>query len=139
MKKVFNNNRLILLAFFTVFTTAASTVALANDSTVMTKGVPVELKFLGNVKDQPVFQLNFFGTPEENEFTIVIRDEFGNSVFRELIKGEIFSKKFLLNSEVLGDESVRFEITGRKSKKTVVFEVNRTMTYVEDMKVSTLK
>lgn len=128
MKKVFNNNRLILLAFFTVFTTAASTVALANDSTKMTKGVPVELKFLGNVKDQPVFQLNFFGTPEENEFTIVIRDEFGNSVFRELIKGEIFSKKFLLNSEVLGDESVRFEITGRKSKKTVVFEVNRTMT-----------
>jgi len=139
MKKVFNNNRLILIAFFTVFATSVSSVALANDSTSRGNTVPVELKFIGNVNDNALFQMNFFGNPEENEFNINIRDEFGNLVYRELIKGEVFSKKFLLNSDVLGDESVRFEITGRKSKKTVVFEVNRNLTYVEEMKVSTVK
>ena len=139
MKKVFRNNRLILIAFFTVFTTAASSVAFANDSSNAAKQVPVELKFIGNIKDQSLLQLNFTGSPEENEFNVVIRDESGNSLFRELIRGEVFSKKFLLNSEIFGEESVRFEVTGTKSKKKVVFEVNRTMNYVEDIMVSILK
>ena len=136
MKKVFSNNRLILIAFFTVFATAASSVALANDST---RAVPVELKFIGNIKNQPLFQLNFFGTPDENEFIITIRDGFGNSLFREFIKGEVFSKKFLLNTEEMSDEPTRFEVLGKKSKKTTVFEVNRNTIYMDEMVVSTLK
>ena len=136
MKKVFSNNRIILIAFFTVFTLTASTVAQAKDSA---GSVPVELKYLGNVKDQPLFQLNFFGSPVENEFVITIRDNYGNSLFRETIKGEVFSKKFLLNTDVMGDESVKFEILGRKSKKTTVFEVNKNTTYTEEMAIVTLK
>ncbi len=136
MKKVFSNNRLILIAFFTVFATAASSVAQANDST---HTVPVELKFIGSVKNQPLFQLNVFGTPEENEFIITIRDGFGNSLFREFIKGEVFTKRFLLYSEEMSDESTQFEIFGRKSKKSIVFEVNRKSIYTEEMVVSTLK
>lgn len=136
MKKVFNNDRLIAIAFFTVFSMAAALVALANDSK---KDLPVELKFLGNIKTQPLFQLNFYGNAEENDFNITIRDEDGTSLFSENIKGEVFSKKFLLNTEEIGDEAVRFEITGRKSKKTVVFEVSRNSHFVEEMLVNTMK
>ena len=137
MKKVFNNNRLIAIAFFTVFSIATAPVAIANNSN---PALPVELKFLGNnVKNQPVFQLNFFGNAEENDFTITIRDDYGNSLFSENIKGEVFSKKFLLNTEEIGDEAVRFEITGRKSQKTIVFEVNHQSHLQEEMVVRKLK
>ena len=137
MKKVFNNNRLIALAFFTVFSIATAPVVMANNSN---PALPVELKFLGNnVKNQPVFQLNFFGNAEENDFTITIRDDYGNSLFSENIKGEVFSKKFLLNTEEIGDAAVRFEITGRKSQKTVLFEVNHQSHLQEEMVIRKLK
>ena len=137
MKKVFNNNRLIAIAFFTVFSIATAPVAIANNSN---PALPVELKFLGNnVNNQPVFQLNFFGNAEENDFTITIRDDYGNSLFSENIKGEVFSKKFLLNTEEIGDAAVRFEITGRKSQKTIVFEVNHQSHLQEEMVVRKLK
>jgi hypothetical protein len=134
MKRIFRNNRLVVVAFFTVFSLGTATTATANDK----YDLPVELKFIGSVKDQPLFQLSFASSALENEFTITIRDEEGNSLYSENIKGENFSKKFLLNNEGFGDELLRFEITGRKTNKTVVFEVNSQSRQVEEMLVSKL-
>ena len=135
MKKIFINKRLIIVAFFTVFSIGAVTSAMANDGK---NPLPVELKFIGNIKNQPLFQLSFAGNAEENDFTIIIRDEEGNALYSENIKGENFYKKFLLNNEETGNDVLRFEITSKRSGKSVVFEINRNAT-MEEMVVNKVK
>jgi hypothetical protein len=136
MKKVFSNNRLIAIAFFTVFSVASASAVLANGKD---PGVPVELKFLGNIKDQSLFQLNFSGSAEENDFTITLIDENGNRLYKENIKGENFSKKFLLKTAELDDTKFMFQITSNKSSKPVVFEIKRQSHTVEEMVVNKME
>ena len=137
MKKIFSNNRLIAVAFFTVFSVAA-TPASANDSSNH-RVLPVELKLVGNINNQLMFQLTYAGNTEQDDFTIVIRDENGNSLYRENIKGENFAKKFFFYKDVLGDGTLRFEITSKIYSKTVVYEVNKNTRQVEDLMVSKLQ
>ena len=133
MKKIFNNNRLIAIAFFTVFS-ATVVSASTNDSSNLV--MPLELKLIGSINNQPLFQLSYAGTTEQDDFTIIIRDENGNSLYRENIKGESFTKKFLLNRDEVGDGTLRFEITSKKNSKTVVYEVNRNTRQVEELVIS---
>ncbi len=136
MKKIFNNNRLIALAFFTVFSVAMSPAAKAGEKN---PAVPVELKFAGLIKNQPLFQLNFFGSAAQDEFTIIITDEDGSTLYRENIKGENFTKKFLLNTDEIGDNTLRFEILCNKSKKSVTYEVNRNIRFVQDVAINEVR
>ena len=137
MKKIFSNNRLIAIAFFTVFSVAAAPFATAADSSNH-RVMPIELKHIGSIHNQPLFQLSYDGKAEQDEFTITIRDENGNSLYRENIKGENFSKKFLLKKEEVGEGSLRFEITSKKYNTTVVYEINRNIRQVEDLVVNKL-
>ena len=136
MHKIFRNKRLIAIAFFTVFSIAAAPSALAKEGNYV---LPVELKFIGNINNQQIFQLNFAGNSEENEFTINIKDEDGISFYQETIKGENFYKKFLLNNDEIGDHILRFEITGKKTNKIVVFEVKRQSHFVEEIVVKKVR
>ena len=133
MKKIFNNNRLIAIAFFTVFS-ATAVSSSANDSSTLV--MPLELKLIGTINNQPLFQLSYAGTTEQDDFTIIIRDENGNSLYRENIKGESFTKKFLLNRDEVGVGTLRFEITSKKNSKTVVYEVNRITRQVEELAIN---
>lgn len=138
MKKIFSNNRLIAIAFFTVFSVAAAPFAAVAADSSYNRVMPVELKLVGNINNQPIFQLTYVGNTEQDEFTIVIRDEDGNSLYRENIKGESFTKKFLLNKDEVGDGALRFEISSKKFSKTVVYEINRNTRQVEDLVISKL-
>ena len=135
MEKIFRNNRLIVLAFFTAFSVASAPEAIASDNNGT---IPVEMKFMGYIKNQLLFKLNFAGNAEHNEFTIIIRDEKNNTLYRENIKGEIFSKSFLLNADEIGDDKLQFEIISKKSKESVVYEVNKHTRVEEEMTVSEL-
>ncbi|MBL0131534.1 MAG: hypothetical protein IPP43_10750 [Chitinophagaceae bacterium] len=94
--------------------------------------VPVEMKFAGLLNNQPMFQLSFYGNAQQDEFTISIRDENGNSLYRENIKGENFTKKFLLNTDEIGDDTLLFEILSKKTGKTVIYSVNRFSRFAQD-------
>ena len=136
MKKIFNNNRLIAIAFFTIFSVAIAPAAMAGEKNPV---VPVEMKFTGLIKNQPVFQLNFTGNSEQNEFTIIISDEYGNSLYSENIKGENFTKKFLLNTDEIGDNTLLFKILSNKTKQSVTYEVNRNTRLVQDVEINVVK
>lgn len=135
MKKIFKNSRLIAIAFFTVFTASLAPAAFANDSNEL----PVELKYIGNINNQSIFQLKVNGNLKNSEFTISINDPFGNPVYRENIKGENFTKKFLFNTEELGDDTLDFTIFCRTSNKTVLYKINRQTRFIEEMVVSEQK
>jgi len=91
MKKVWKNKSIIAIALAVVFTTASMPAARANNSSQAT---PVELKFLGEVKNQLVFLLNFDGNAEESEFGVTITDESGLTLYTGTVKGEKISKKY---------------------------------------------
>ncbi|MGB3088335.1 MAG: hypothetical protein WBB20_00095, partial [Chitinophagaceae bacterium] len=74
-----------------------------------------------------------------NEFTISITDEYGNSLYREKIKGEVFSKKFLLNTDEIEDNTLRFEIFCNSTKKSVVYEINPQSRYVQNLTFTEVK
>lgn len=135
MKKIFSNNRLIAIAFLTVFSLATAPAVFANGG----KEVPVELKYVGNIKNQHIFQLNVAGSAEQDEFAITIRDEYGNQVYRENIKAENFTKKFLFNTDELNEASVQFEVFSKKTKKSVVYAINSNTRRIEEVVVSELK
>jgi hypothetical protein len=136
MKRIISNNRIIAILFFTVFSIAAAPAVHAGEKN---PAVPVELSFLGHIKNQPLFQLNFKGTEAQNEFTIIISDEGGNTLYRENIKGEIFSKKFLLNTDELGENTLHFTIFCKNTKGSVEYTVNRNTRTVSEVVVNEVK
>ena len=103
---------IILIALIAV-TLGFSTVTLANDEG-KTKNT-TELKFIGNMENQPVFQLNLTNT-EEDEFTVTFRDEAGNILYTDKFKGANINKKFMLKSEEFGDAALHVIVKSKKEQ-----------------------
>ena len=108
-----------------IFSVIGLTPVIAADTTLSNPTLPVELKYAGTFKNQPLIQLNFAGSTEDKVFNIVVTDESGVVLYNADVKGDVFSKQFLLNTDDLGDAVLKFEISGRKSGKTVSYKVNR--------------
>jgi hypothetical protein len=134
MKTLVNKTRIAAVALIALFTVAFNAPALANGGKEKNL-IPVELKYVGQLNDQPLFELAF-ANEEENEYTVVIRDEFGTVLYKDVVKGATFSKKFLLNTEELGNVSLKFEVIGKKTDKTATFEVNRSSRTIENHVIS---
>ncbi|HEX5651797.1 MAG TPA: hypothetical protein VFX58_01910 [Chitinophagaceae bacterium] len=132
MKRVFNY-RNTAIALFTVFTTAMAPATQASEDP---KTAIIELKFIGNFRSKPVFELHFNNNGVAQEYILNIRDEFGNSLYKEKINSNVFSKKFMLNTEELEDDILRFEISSVSDNKVVIYEINRNTRVVEDVKIS---
>jgi len=99
----------------------------------------VELKFIGSINNQTIFQLNISGDDMHNDFTIIIRDELNNTIYRENIKADTFSKKFLFNKDELGDDTLQFEVFCRKTNQSVLYKINRQYRTTDELVVSELK
>lgn len=136
MKKIFSNNRLIAISFFTVFTTAMAPAVQASPFPPVSA---VELKYLGIQQNQPMFQLQVNGGAHDEAYTIIIRDEYNNSLYREKIIGGSFTKTFLFNRDEIGNDQVRFEVWCEKSKEKFVYLINQQTRMVEDTWVNQIK
>lgn len=129
MKKILSNPRFVAIAFFAIFSFISVSAMPPTDSNTRYVS-PVQLKFIGNLNNFPLFQLSFVG--EQDEFTVTILDEYNTSLYRENVKGGIYSKRFLLNTDEIGDNRLRFEITSKRSKKPVVYEIDQNTRYVQE-------
>jgi len=126
---------IIAVAFFALLSFSS---AFANKTPDSISNLPVELNYMGVVKNQPLFQLNFTGSEEENEFSIVIVDENGYVFYNETVKGGKISKQFLFNAEDLSASKIHFEITGKKTGKTVTYNINRKTKIIEEINITKL-
>ena len=119
-----------------IFSLLSFTSVLASKTPDSISTLPVELNYMGVVKNQPLFELSFSGSEEENEFNITIVDENGYVFYNENLKGKKFIKQFLFNAEDLSNAKIHFEITGKKSGKTVIYNINRQTKVIEEINVS---
>ena len=117
-------------------TLAFTTPSMANDGE---KGDhKTELKFIGNMENQPVFELNL-ANKVEDEYTVTFRDEYGNVLYNEKFKGTGLTKKFLLKSEDFGDAALNVTVKSKNGNTTEVYAINKSQSYVEETLVSKVK
>lgn len=135
MKNVIKSARFATLTLVAILTLAASNQAFANNEKEP-KGV--EIKYVGSHKNQPVLELNF-NNADEIEYSIEVVDEYNVLLYKDVVKANVGTRRFLLNTEELGNVGLRFEITGKKSNKTTVYEINRNARVVEDLVVNKVK
>jgi hypothetical protein len=135
MKNLMKRFGTIVSALVIIFTLAIAAPAKANDEK---KASTVELKFLGNYNDQPVFQLNL-NNIEEDEYTIVIRDEYDNVLYTDRLKGVLISQKFRLNTEEIGDAPLRVELKSKKTNISEVYTIGRSQKVVQETVVRKVK
>jgi hypothetical protein len=121
------------IALFMIFS-FIGTITLANDGK---KDPPTaQLKYLGVIKNQPVFQLDLTSAQEE-EFIISIHDQFSELLYTERVTAKMFTRKFLLDTENLGDAVLRVEVRSGKNKPEV-FTINRNTRLIEEATISKL-
>lgn len=136
MKALLINTRIATIALITIFTVAFTAPALADPGK---DSVPAELKYLGKYKNQPVFEVSFNKNETDSEFIVTIRDEENNVLYKDFIKAGTTSKRYSLNTDELGSNvSVQFEITGKTSNTTAVYQINKSSRIVEDLAVNKL-
>lgn len=135
MKKIFRNNNIIAIVFLTFLAVAIAPIASASE---IKPTVPAQLIFVGNVKDQPLFKLTVTGNETQNDFIVNVTDEAGLTLYKENFKRESFTKKFLLNTEELGENKIRVEVFCKNTKQSVTYQLNLTSRFVQDLAITKL-
>jgi hypothetical protein len=118
-----------IAALFVALSLVSATAVKANDEGKTTS--TIELRFIGNLENQPVFLLNL-ANAEQEEFTITFRDEYGNVLYSDRVKGANISKKFMLNTDEIGNDILSVDVKAKKSGKVETFKINRSIVYVNE-------
>ena len=131
MKTFISRSKIIAIAFMLTFS-VGSAQSFADNKT----DNPVELKYLGNVDNQPVFLLSL-NNNDADEFIVTLKDQSGNVLYSEEVKGKQISRKYRLNTDEVASE-IRFEVSRKKDKSKIVYTVSRTTRVVEDVDINKL-
>ncbi|HTE27142.1 hypothetical protein [Flavitalea sp.] len=129
MKKV-----LVTFALSLFFVLSLNLTASATDEK---KPSSIEVKLISSVDEAPVFQLDL-NNKEVEEFYITIKDNLGNTLYADKVKGSYISKKFKLNPDGMIDENIRIEVKSKKTNKSEVYTINRSSKYVSETVVNKL-
>jgi len=134
MKKVTKNLSIVaLLMAFTLATTAT----FANTTTGNPVSSTIELKFIGKHENQPVFELNL-ANADADEFSIIIRDEYGSVLYSAKAKGTNITRKFMLNEEV-GDTDLYVEVKSKKNNKVETYKISKSYSYKDEPVITSAK
>ncbi len=116
----------------------ATTATMANNTTNVTPvASSIELKFIGNVENQPVFELNL-ANADADEFSIIIRDEYGVLLYSAKAKGTNITRKFMLNEEV-SDTNLFVEVKSKKNNKTETYKISKSYSYKDEPVITSAK
>ena len=129
MKKV-----LVTFALSLFFVLSLNLTASATDEKTPSS---IVVKMISAADEAPVFQLDL-NNKEAEEFYVTIKDNFGNTLYADKVKGSNISKKFKLNPEGMTDETIRIEVKSKKTNKSEVYTINRSSKYVSETVVNKL-
>jgi hypothetical protein len=129
------NLRTTAIALFAALSIASVNTAMAGEGTKPKAGI--DLKFIGNNDNQPVFQLNVNNT-EDEEYIVTFRDEQNNVLYAGKLKGVNISKNFQLNTEDGADNTLSVEVKSKKTNKAETYKINRTTSFTQEIVVNKL-
>lgn len=130
-----NKSKAILIAIILVFTAAATNPAMA---IVKTDPPVTEVKYLGVVGSNPVFELNL-NNSYSDVYLITIRDGSGTVIFSEKLSGTSISRKYRIDTEEeIPEDGIRFEVRSVKGKKTDIYTAGVTASVRKEVAVTKL-
>ncbi len=133
MKQVMKNIKSVVAVALLALTLGISNTAVANNGGDNNNNV--ELKYLGQLKNQPVFQLNIKSAPDA-EYLVRIIDEANNVVYAEKLKGQDITKKFQLSDDAQESSLLTFEIINRKDNSVTTYKVRNNTRTVQDIEIA---
>jgi len=139
MKQAMKTTRMITMGLFTLCTLGLSQATFAEVKT----DNPIEFKFIGKIKNHPVFLLNL-NNNEAEDFFIRIKDENADLLYYEKVKATYanFSRKYGLDIEEAelnaAEFAVTVEVTSAKTRKTQVYKISSHITRTENIIVAKL-
>jgi len=139
MKQAIKTTRMITMGILTLCAIGLSKGTFAGIKT----DDPIEFKFIGKIKNYPVFELNL-NNSEAEQYLIKIKDENNDELYSERVnaKDVNFSRRYGLDIEDLDLNapgfSVIVEVTSRKTKKTQVYKISSHRNVTQDIIVATL-
>ena len=132
-----NKNKAIIIAMMALISTSFSNPLSAMDKKSDPPGV--EIKYLGFLDKNPVFEIIFNNGQVDNYF-ITIRDEAGTTLHSEKISGKSISRRYRINTEeVIPEGGLRFEIRVGSTNKTEVYVAGITENVTREMAVNKIQ
>jgi len=128
-------NVLTTMALTFVTLLASTTNADANDKI---KSLPVEIKYLGNTNQRPVFQIDF-DNQEEGDVYLYIKDSYGSTVYTEVIKIKKYSKKFEFENMEINNVEVHLVFGPKGNRTEQVFQLNKNIREVQDIVIAKIR
>src|SRR6188508_1089506 len=137
MKKVMNKNKTIIIALMAIISTSFSSPVSAMDKKKDPPGV--EIKYLGFLDKNPVFEIIFNNVQVDNYF-ITIRDEASTTLYSEKISGKSISRRYRIDTEeIIPEGGLRFEIRVGSTNKTEVYVAGTTESITREMAVNKIQ
>jgi len=139
MKQAMKTTKMLTMGLFTLCTMALSQATFAGLKT----DDPVEFKFIGKIKNHPVFQLNL-NNHEAEEYFIRIKDENQDVLYSEKVKAKDanFSRKYGLDIEDddlnAPEFAVIVEVTSAKTHVTRSYKISSHRSVTENIIVAKL-
>jgi len=139
MKQAIKTTRMFALGLFSLCMTGLSAPSFAGTQTEN----PIEFKFIGKIKNRPVFQLNLNNDLAE-EYSIRIKDQNYDVLYTEKVKAQKanFSRNYGLEIEEgdLNDPAfaVIVEVTSSKTHQTQVYKISSHRSVTENIVVAKL-
>lgn len=117
-----------------IFSIFAAAPAIAGDKV---KEAAAEIRYLGNYNGNTVFQINYDNADGE-EFTITLKDEYGNILFFDASKEKKYGKKVQFEGVQLEELKLTMTVRSKKSAQSQNFRISKTTRTVEEVAVVTL-
>lgn len=134
MGNLISKNKATIVALMAAFGTTFTSPLLAN--TNPTEPSAVEVKYLGTVQKNPVFEVNLTNEAGES-FIVRVLDASGTVLYMEKLEGNNISRKYrIATEEELESGSIRFEVRKIGSKKTEVYSVGISENTTREMAVN---
>jgi hypothetical protein len=123
----------ILLGFTSLLLIAGTTVSSAQTSTSPEPTV----KYIGSLDGQPVFGVSL-NNLNGGVYHFTIKDETGNILYAERVKGKAFSKKFKFENTDRQNVKLTFSLEGKEGVQSQEFQVNSSTRVFNDVVVTSL-
>ena len=137
MKKAIVKTTTLVLAFLASFLPGFTQSAASYFNKSET---PVEVKFMGMIKQNPLFTLNL-NNATADEFVITIKSGEGVALYTEKIKGTNLSRKFkidILDDLSLETFNIRFEVLTVSTNKLSTYNVTSRTQLMENFMIAKL-
>jgi hypothetical protein len=121
MKQVSNVLVTLTIIIFSISNSLASPLYAGKGKE---KDVPVQISYLGQKNEMPVFELQI-DNEEENNFIINIKDGNGRLLFSERLGTKKIIRKYLLEADESEMMGTTFEVINIKTNETSNYKVNK--------------